>query len=65
MPSPGEYKTVQARILAYAQQIGWTYVPPAKRSGGARSIPLRPRPPSRQPRCRPTSTTCSMRKCAG
>ena len=24
---PGEYKTVQARILAYAQEIGWTYVP--------------------------------------
>ena len=22
-----EYKTVQARILAYAQEIGWTYVP--------------------------------------
>ena len=27
MPSPGEYKTVQARILAYAQEVGWTYVP--------------------------------------
>jgi hypothetical protein len=27
MPSPGEYKTVQARILAYAQAISWTYVP--------------------------------------
>src|SRR6202008_3837846 len=27
MPSPGEHKTVQARILAYAQEIGWTYVP--------------------------------------
>src|SRR5580692_712557 len=26
MPKPGEYKTVQARILAYAQEIGWTYV---------------------------------------
>src|SRR6266850_3538762 len=26
MPSPGEYKTVQARILAYAQEIGWTFV---------------------------------------
>jgi type I restriction enzyme, R subunit len=24
---PGEYKTVQARILAYAQEIGWIYVP--------------------------------------
>lgn len=27
MPLPGEHKTVQARILAYAQEIGWTYVP--------------------------------------
>jgi type I restriction enzyme, R subunit len=25
--TPGEHKTVQARILAYAQEIGWTYVP--------------------------------------
>lgn len=24
---PGEHKTVQARILAYAQEIGWTYIP--------------------------------------
>jgi type I restriction enzyme R subunit len=27
MPTPGEHKTVQARILEYAQQIGWSYVP--------------------------------------
>jgi hypothetical protein len=27
MPTPAEYKTIQARILAYAQEIGWTYVP--------------------------------------
>ena len=26
MPAPGEHKTVQARILVYAQGIGWTYV---------------------------------------
>ena len=26
MPSPSEHKTVQARILAYAQEIGWTLV---------------------------------------
>lgn len=26
MPTPGEHKTVQARILTYAQEIGWTYV---------------------------------------
>ena len=27
MPTPGEHKTVQARILAYAAAIGWTFVP--------------------------------------
>lgn len=27
MPLPGEHKTVQARVLKYAQEIGWTYVP--------------------------------------
>ncbi len=27
MPTPGEHKTVQARILKYAQEIGWRYVP--------------------------------------
>ncbi|NTU43996.1 MAG: HsdR family type I site-specific deoxyribonuclease [Chlorobiaceae bacterium] len=27
MPTPGEHKTVQARILAYAQEIGWAFVP--------------------------------------
>ena len=26
MPKPGEHKTVQGRILQYAQEIGWTYV---------------------------------------
>ena len=26
MPAPGEHKTVQARILAYAQAINWTFV---------------------------------------
>ena len=26
MPTAGEHKTVQARILHYAQEIGWTYV---------------------------------------
>jgi hypothetical protein len=31
MATPGEHKTVQARILHYAQEIGWTYVP-ARRS---------------------------------
>ena len=27
MPAPGEYKTVQSRILSYAQDIGWSFVP--------------------------------------
>jgi len=26
MPTPGEHKTVQAWIFAYAQEIGWTIV---------------------------------------
>jgi type I restriction enzyme R subunit len=30
MPSPTEHQTVQARILAHAQEIGWTYVPRAE-----------------------------------
>lgn len=27
MPKPGEHKTVQSRILKYAEDIGWTFVP--------------------------------------
>jgi type I restriction enzyme, R subunit len=27
MPTPGEHKTVQSRILKYAQEIGWSFVP--------------------------------------
>ena len=30
MPKPNEHKTVQARILTYAQEIGWTFVPRAE-----------------------------------
>jgi hypothetical protein len=30
MPAPGEHKTVQGGILAYAQEIGWTFVPRAE-----------------------------------
>ena len=30
MPTPTEQKTVQARILKYAQEIGWTIVPQAE-----------------------------------
>lgn len=27
MPKPGEHKTVQIRILRYAREIGWRFVP--------------------------------------
>jgi type I restriction enzyme R subunit len=27
MPTPGEHKTVQARILAYAKEVGWAVLP--------------------------------------
>ena len=30
MPTPGEHKTVQVRILEYAGAIGWTFVPREK-----------------------------------
>ncbi len=42
MPKPGEHKTVQARILQYAQEIGWTFVPreEADRRRGIRSKDL-------------------------
>jgi type I restriction enzyme R subunit len=30
MPKAGEHKTVQSRILKYAQEIGWRYVPRAE-----------------------------------
>jgi type I restriction enzyme R subunit len=52
MSRPGEHKTVQARILAYAQEIGWTIVSreeaeerrggipaPLRRKDGDRNVP--------------------------
>ena len=62
MPAPGEHKTVQARILAYAQEIGWTYVPREEASDGAVSIPtaLRLKTALGWRLC--TSTICSMPK---
>jgi hypothetical protein len=33
MPKPGEYKTVQARILKYAQEIGWAFLSRAEAEG--------------------------------
>jgi hypothetical protein len=38
MPTPGEYKTVQARILAYAEAIGWTMV--SREEAEGHSCPL-------------------------
>jgi type I restriction enzyme R subunit len=40
MPKPGEHKTVQARILQYAQDIGWSFVPraEAEQRRGARDL---------------------------
>ena len=42
MPTPSEHKTVQARILTYAQAIGWTFVPreqAEQRRGGTPASP--------------------------
>jgi type I restriction enzyme, R subunit len=30
MPKPSEHETVQARILEYAHEVGWTIVPRAE-----------------------------------
>jgi hypothetical protein len=38
MPSPREFKTVQSRMLTYAQEIGWRYVPRDGASEGAGSV---------------------------
>jgi type I restriction enzyme R subunit len=34
MPTPREHKTAQARILAYAEAVGWTIVSREKPKGG-------------------------------
>ena len=50
MPTPGEHKTVQARILAYAKAIGWTIVSreeAEQRRGFDPEIPLRDRAKNR------------------
>jgi hypothetical protein len=42
MSTPGEHKTVQARILEYAEAIGWTFVPreeAEQRRGFDRDVP--------------------------
>ena len=40
MSAPTEHKIVQARILAYAQEIGWTLMPPVGDGAGYLKIPL-------------------------
>ncbi len=42
MPTPSEHKTVQARILTYAEAIGWTFVSreEAEQRRGSASAPL-------------------------
>jgi len=44
MPIPGEHKTVQARILAYAQEIGWRYVSRAEAERRRGFTPITPHP---------------------
>lgn len=39
MPTPGEHKTVQARLLAYAEAIGWTFVSREEAEEGRGGIP--------------------------
>jgi type I restriction enzyme R subunit len=46
MPKPSEHKSVQARILKYAEEIGWTFVPQSeaeRRRGFATSTEASPR----------------------
>lgn len=40
MVNPTEYKTVQSRILTYAKEIGWTYVPCDEAERRRRFFPL-------------------------
>lgn len=61
---PGEHKTVQARILAYANEIGWTYVPRGeaeKRRGFDHSKATPAEQAAEAPRL--TSTISSTRRC--
>ncbi len=50
MPKPGEHKTVQSRILEYAESIGWTFVSRAeaeRRRGFDPDVPAADRPRNR------------------
>ncbi len=64
MPAPGEHKTVQARILKYAQEIGWrTCRAPRPRRGEGLTRMGRLRRTARGRRLS-TSAICSMLRCA-
>ena len=41
MPTPSEHKTIQARILAYAQEIGWTVVSRENAEKRRAGLPIR------------------------
>ena len=58
MPIPGEHKTVQARILAYAQEIGWAYVPRAEAEARRGFAPDGVTP---EDRALPEKTRCQLR----
>ncbi|MBI3987123.1 MAG: hypothetical protein HY343_09395 [Lentisphaerae bacterium] len=47
MTTPSEHKTVQGRILKYAQEIGWTYVPAGALRRGENRVALRNPAPKR------------------
>lgn len=54
MPKPGEHKTVEARILEYAQHIGCTFVPRAEAESRRALYPSAPNPSLREFRGRDT-----------
>jgi type I restriction enzyme R subunit len=58
MSTPGEHKTVQARILAYAQEIGWTFV---SREDAEQRRGLNRREPKEDFDSRSLSSLCSLR----
>jgi type I restriction enzyme, R subunit len=41
MPTPGEHEAVQARILEYAEVIGWTFVSPEEAEVRRAAFPTR------------------------
>ncbi len=50
MPTPSEHKTVQSRILAYAEEIGWTFVPREEAEKRRAGFPTRHYTPAGNPR---------------